>query len=118
MGEVKKSSNLGYSSSPYTVATANKVGGVNCFAREIGGKDPPPLIVRCRRSREKNCEECPESAAVRVSSDSHQLIYPFAAVGIDYFGPLYVHAGPLTRSMKKNPKLHKRYALFGRFSML
>ena len=47
--------------------------------------------------------------AVRVSSDSHQLIYPFAAVGIDYFGPLYVHAGPLTRSMRKNPKLHKRY---------
>ena len=47
--------------------------------------------------------------AVRVSSDSHQLIYPLAAVGIDYFGPLYVHAGPLTRSMRKNPKLHKRY---------
>ena len=47
--------------------------------------------------------------AVRVSSDSHKLIYPFAAVGIDYFGPLYVHAGPLTRSMRKNPKLHKRY---------
>ena len=47
--------------------------------------------------------------AVRVSSDSHQLIYPFAAMGIDYFGPLYVHAGPLTRSMRKNPKLHKCY---------
>ena len=46
---------------------------------------------------------------VRVSSDSYQLIYPFAAVGIDYFGPLYIHAGPLTRSVKKNPKLHKRY---------
>ena len=29
--------------------------------------------------------------AVRVSSDSHQLIYPFAAVGIAYFGPLFVH---------------------------
>ena len=47
--------------------------------------------------------------AVRISADSHQLIYPFAAVGIDYFGPLYVNAGPLTRSMRKNPKLHKRY---------
>ena len=47
--------------------------------------------------------------AVRVSSDSHQLTYPFAAVGVDYFGPLYVHAGPLTRSVRKNPKLHKRY---------
>lgn len=45
---------------------------------------------------------------VRVSSDSHQLIYPFAAVGTDYFGPLYVHIGPVTRSMK-NPKLHICY---------
>ena len=27
---------------------------------------------------------------VRVSSDSHRTIYPFAAVGLDYFGPLYV----------------------------
>ena len=49
------------------------------------------------------------SGSGRVSSDSHQLIYPFAAVGIDYFGPLYVHAGPVTRSATKNPKLHKRY---------
>ena len=47
--------------------------------------------------------------AVRVSSDSHQMIYPFTAVGIDHFGPLYVHAGPLTRSVRKNPKLHKCY---------
>ena len=47
--------------------------------------------------------------AVTVPLDNHQLIYPFAAVGIDYFGPLYVHAGPLARSMMKNPKLHKRY---------
>lgn len=30
--------------------------------------------------------------AKRVSLDSHQLIYPFSAVCIDYFGPLYVHA--------------------------
>ena len=44
--------------------------------------------------------------AVRVPSDSHRLIYPFAAVAIDYFGPMYVHTGPLTRSMRKNPKLH------------
>ena len=43
------------------VATANKVGGVDCFAREIRGKDPPPFIARCTRSREKNCEECSES---------------------------------------------------------
>ena len=44
---------------------------------------------------------------VRASSDSHQLIYPFAAVGIDYFGPLYVHTGPVSRSARKNPKLYK-----------
>ena len=47
--------------------------------------------------------------ALRVSSDSHQSISPFAAVGIDYFGPLYVHAGPLARSVRKNPKLDKFY---------
>ena len=61
MGEIKKSSSLGHSSSPYAVAVANEVGGVDCFAREIREKNPPPLIVRCRRSREKNCEECSES---------------------------------------------------------
>ena len=44
MGEVKKSSSLGYSNSPYAVATANKVGGVDCFAREIGAKDPHLLL--------------------------------------------------------------------------
>ena len=38
MGEVKNNSSLVYSSSPYTVATASKVRGVDCFAREIGGK--------------------------------------------------------------------------------
>ena len=69
----------------------------------------------------RQCHECKRQNAtvgeqitaplpvVRVSSDSYQLIYPFAAVGIDYFGPLYVHAGPLARSVRKNPKLHKRY---------
>ena len=31
---------------------------------------------------------------VRVSSDSHRTIYPFAAVGLDYFGPLYARSGP------------------------
>ena len=45
MGEVKKSSSLGYSSSPYPVTTANKVGGVDCFAREIRGKDPHLLLL-------------------------------------------------------------------------
>ncbi|XP_015770607.1 PREDICTED: uncharacterized protein LOC107349025 [Acropora digitifera] len=71
------------------------------------------VLWRCRKCKCQNAivEEqiTAPPPAVRVSSDSHQLIYPFAAVGIDYFGPLYVHAGPLTRSMRKNPKLHKRY---------
>lgn len=69
----------------------------------------------------RQCHECKRQNArvgelrtaplpvVGVSSDSHQLIYPFAAVGVDYFGPLYVHTGPLTRSTRKNPKLYKRY---------
>ena len=45
---------------------------------------------------------------VRVSSDSHRIIYPFAAVGLDYFGPLYGKTGPNTR-WKKNATLNKRY---------
>lgn len=45
---------------------------------------------------------------VRVSSDSHGIIYPFAAVGVVYFGPLYVRKGPNTR-LKKNATLRKRY---------
>ena len=45
---------------------------------------------------------------VRVSSDSHRLVYPFAAVGLDYFGPLYVKIGPNTR-LRRDPSLNKRY---------
>ena len=45
-------------------------------------------------------------AAVRTSSDEHGLVYAFAAVGIDYFGTLFVKLGPRTRS--KNPALAKR----------
>ena len=45
---------------------------------------------------------------VRVSSDSHRIIYPFAAVGLDYFGPLYVKMAPKTRS-KRDSSLNKRY---------
>ena len=45
---------------------------------------------------------------VRVSSDSHRTIYPFAAVGLDYFGPLYARSGPKTRS-RKSTTLNKRY---------
>ena len=71
------------------------------------------VLRRCHECKRQNAvvgeQITAPLPAVRVSSDSHQLIYPFAAVGIDYFGPLYVHAGPITRSMRKNPKLHKRY---------
>ena len=45
---------------------------------------------------------------VRVSSDSQRIIYPFAEVGMDYFGQLYVKTGPNTRS-RKNATLNKRY---------
>ena len=71
------------------------------------------VLRRCHECKGQNAMVAEQITApllaVRVSSDSHQLIYPFAAVGIDYFGPLYVHAGPLTRSMRRNPKLHKCY---------
>jgi hypothetical protein len=46
---------------------------------------------------------------VRVSSNEHRLVFLFAAVGIDYFGPLNVHVGPNTRAARKNPKLAKHY---------
>ena len=45
---------------------------------------------------------------VRNSSYNHRIIYPFSAVGLDYFGPLYVRSGPKTRS-RKNAILNKRY---------
>ena len=71
------------------------------------------VLRRCHECKHQNAmvgeQIIAPLPAVRVSSDSHQLIYPFTAVGIDHFGPLYVHAGPLTRSVRKNPKLHKRY---------
>ena len=80
------------------------VGGVSSVRR---------VVQRCHECRRRNASVGEQITAplpvVRVSSDSHQLIYPFAAVGIDYFGPLYVHAGPVTRSARKNPKLHKRF---------
>ena len=46
---------------------------------------------------------------VRVSSDSYHLIYPFAAVGLDFFGPFHVKLGPVTRAAARNPTLNKRY---------
>lgn len=80
------------------------VNGVSSVRRVLKG------CHDCRRQNARVGEQITAPLpVVRVSSDSHQLIYPFAAVGIDYFGPLYVHTGPVTRSKKKNPTLHKRY---------
>ena len=63
----------------------------------------------CKRQSAKLGEQMTAQLPVaRVSSDSHRIIYPFAAVGLDYFGPLYVKTGPNTRS-KKNATLNKRY---------
>ncbi|KAK2548499.1 hypothetical protein P5673_031281 [Acropora cervicornis] len=63
----------------------------------------------CKRQSAKLGEQMTvQLPVVRVSSDSERIIYPFAAVGLDYFGPLYVKTGPNTRS-KKNATLNKRY---------
>ena len=63
----------------------------------------------CRRQNAKLGEQVTAPLpVVRVSSDSHRIIYPFAAVGLDYFGPLYVKNGPNTRS-KRNMSPNKRY---------
>ena len=63
----------------------------------------------CKRQNAKLGEQViAPLPVVRVSSDSHRIIYPFAAVGLDYFGPLYVKNGPNTRS-RKNATLNKRY---------
>ncbi|XP_068684765.1 uncharacterized protein [Montipora foliosa] len=63
----------------------------------------------CKRQSAKLGEQMTaQLPVVRVSSDSHRIIYPSAAVGLDYFGPLYVKTGPNTRS-KKNVTLNKRY---------
>ena len=64
----------------------------------------------CRRQNTKTGEQItaplPE---IRVSIDEYQLVFPFAAVGLDYFGPLYVKTRPETRSSKRNPFLNKCY---------
>ena len=70
------------------------------------------VLSKCHACRRPNAKLGEQVTAplpvVRVSSDSHRIIYPFAAVGLDYFGPLYVKMGPNTRS-KRDPTLNKRY---------
>ena len=69
------------------------------------------ILKRCQICKRENAKPGEQVMAplpaVRTSSDEDGLVYPFAAVGIDYFGPLFVKLGPRTRS--KNPALAKRY---------
>ena len=71
------------------------------------------VLNKCHECRRQNAKMGEQITAplpeIRVSSDENQLVFPFAAVGLDYFGPLYVKTGPETRSSKKNPSLNKRY---------
>ena len=63
----------------------------------------------CRRKNAKLGEEIMAPLpSVRLSSDEIGTAHPFDAVGIDYFGPLYVKLGPKMRS-KKNDTLGKRF---------
>ena len=65
--------------------------------------------VTCKRQSAKLGEQITAPLPiVRVSSDSDRIIYPFAAVGLDYFGPPYVKMRPKTRS-KRDPSLNKPY---------
>ena len=69
----------------------------------------------------KNCHECKRQSAkrgeqiiahlppIRVSKDNADVAYPFAAVGIDYFGPFYITRGKSTRSARTMSTTHKRY---------
>ena len=63
----------------------------------------------CKRQNAKLAEQVTAPLpVVRVSSESHRIIYPFAAIGLDYFGPLYVKIGPNIRS-RRDLSLNKRY---------
>lgn len=56
------------------------------------------VLIKCHVCRHYNAKLGEQVTAqlsmVRVSSDSHRIIYPFAAVGLDYSGPLYARSGP------------------------
>ena len=71
------------------------------------------VLNKCHKCRRQNAKMGEQITAplpeIRVSSDENQLVFPFSAVGLYYFGPLYVKTGPETRSLKRNPLLNKRY---------
>ena len=56
------------------------------------------VLIKCHVCRHYNAKLGEQVTAqlsmVRVSSDSHRIIYPFAAVGLDYSGPFYARSGP------------------------
>ena len=68
----------------------------------------------------KNCHECKRQSAkrgeqiiahlppIRLSKDNDDMAYPFATVGIDYFGPFYITRGKSTRSAR-TISTNKRY---------
>ena len=78
----------------------------------VGSYQVLDVLRKCHVCRRQNAKLGEQVTAplpvVRVSSDSHRIIYPFAAVGLDYFGPRNVKNGPNTRS-KRNVSPNKRY---------
>lgn len=51
-----------------------------------------PVLSKCHVCKRQSAKLGKQITAplplVRVSSDSHRIIHPFAEVGLDYFGPL------------------------------
>ena len=70
------------------------------------------VLASCQTCRRENARLGEQVMAplpsVRVSSDRDGAAYPFEAVGVDYFGPLYVKIGRRTRA-KGNQTLGKRF---------
>ena len=69
------------------------------------------VLKKCHTCRRENARRGEQILAplpeVRASSDENGIAYPYAAVGVDYFGPLYVKSGLKTRS--KNSSFAKRF---------
>ena len=61
VGEVKMSSGLANLSRKHAGATVKGTSGIGCLIGKTVGEDTPSFIVRIRRNREKNREECSES---------------------------------------------------------
>lgn len=65
--------------------------------------------VCCRLSRKLGEQITAPLPEIRVTSGKQRLIYPFAAVGTDYFGSFSIHIGPNTQAARKSPKTTKCY---------